>query len=77
VGSYLGWIFDGYEAFALIVALPPALRTLLAPEANGVAPIYAGHPPSHHALGLGIGGWPAACSPIIWPQAHDDVVGDL
>jgi hypothetical protein len=21
-GSHLGWIFDGYEAFALILALP-------------------------------------------------------
>ena len=31
-GSYLGWIFDGYEAFALIVALPPALHSLLTPE---------------------------------------------
>jgi len=55
-GSYLGWIFDGYEAFALIVALPPALRTLLAPEQLVSAPIYAGLAIGITLLGWGIGG---------------------
>src|SRR5258706_7951829 len=41
-GSYLGWIFDGYEAFALIVAVPPALHSLLTPEQTPNAAIYAG-----------------------------------
>jgi MFS family permease len=55
-GSYLGWIFDGYEAFALIVALPPALHTLLAPEQAANAPVYAGLAIGITLLGWGIGG---------------------
>lgn len=55
-GSYLGWIFDGYEAFALIVALPPALHTLLAPDQAPFAAIYAGLAIGITLLGWGIGG---------------------
>src|SRR3954466_4586501 len=55
-GSYLGWIFDGYEAFALIVALPPALHTLLAPDQAPFAAIYAGIAIGITLLGWGIGG---------------------
>ncbi len=32
MGSYLGWLFDGYETFALIIALPFAMASLLTPE---------------------------------------------
>jgi MFS family permease len=55
-GSYLGWIFDGYEAFALIVALPPALHTLLRPDQVPSAAIYAGLAIGITLLGWGIGG---------------------
>src|SRR5258706_1146348 len=55
-GSYLGWIFDGYEAFALIVALPPALHSLLTPEQTPTAAIYAGLAIGITLLGWGIGG---------------------
>src|SRR5205085_2219022 len=51
-GSYLGWIFDGYEAFALIVALPPALHSLLRPDQAPDAAIYAGL-----AIGITLLGW--------------------
>jgi MFS family permease len=55
-GSYLGWIFDGYEAFALIVALPPALHSLLTPAQLPSAAIYAGLAIGITLLGWGIGG---------------------
>jgi MFS family permease len=55
-GSYLGWIFDGYEAFALIVALPPALHSLLRPDQAPNAAIYAGLAIGITLLGWGIGG---------------------
>jgi MFS family permease len=55
-GSYLGWIFDGYEAFALLSALPLALQTLLTPEQRPSATIYAGVAIGITLLGWGIGG---------------------
>src|SRR5437763_9419 len=55
-GSYLGWIFDGYEAFALVVALPAALHTLLSADQAREAPIYGGIAIGTTLLGWGIGG---------------------
>ncbi len=55
-GSYLGWIFDGYEAFALVVALPSALQTLLTANEAREAPIYGGIAIGTTLLGWGIGG---------------------
>jgi MFS family permease len=55
-GSYLGWIFDGYETFALVVALPPALRVLLPPDEAQSGAIYAGLAIGTTLLGWGIGG---------------------
>jgi MFS family permease len=55
-GSYLGWIFDGYEAFALVMALPAALHTLLTPRQAQEAPIYGGIAIGTTLLGWGIGG---------------------
>jgi len=56
-GSYLGWIFDGYEAFALILALPPALNSLLpADQVASSGAIYAGLAIGITLLGWGIGG---------------------
>ncbi|MGA2991506.1 MAG: MFS transporter, partial [Candidatus Korobacteraceae bacterium] len=54
--SFLGWIFDGYESYALIVVLPFAMRALLTPEQLKTAPIYAGIAISLTLLGWGIGG---------------------
>ncbi len=54
--SFLGWVFDGYEAYALFVALPFALRTLLSPEQMRSAAVYAGISISTTLLGWGIGG---------------------
>ncbi|HYM18441.1 MAG TPA: MFS transporter, partial [Micropepsaceae bacterium] len=55
-GSYLGWIFDGYEAFGLIVALPAALHTLLRADQAPNAAIYGGVAIGITLLGWGIGG---------------------
>jgi MFS family permease len=55
-GSYLGWLFDGYEAFALVIALPFALRSLLTPEQMEFAPFYGGLAIGITLLGWGIGG---------------------
>ena len=54
--SFLGWVFDGYEAYALVVALPMALRSLLPAEALASAPVYAGVAIGVTLLGWGIGG---------------------
>jgi MFS family permease len=55
-GSYLGWIFDGFEAFALVVALPSALKSLLTPEQAATPSFYAGTAIGVTLLGWGIGG---------------------
>ncbi|MFZ3210634.1 MAG: MFS transporter [Terriglobales bacterium] len=55
--SFLGWIFDGYESYALIVVLPFALRTLLTPEQlKSGLPIWAGIAIGITLLGWGVGG---------------------
>lgn len=55
-GSYLGWLFDGYETFALVIALPFALGSLLNPEQAQSAPFYAGLAIGMTLLGWGLGG---------------------
>ncbi len=55
-GSYLGWIFDGYEAYALVVALPMALKSLLTPEQLTTPAFYAGTAIGITLLGWGLGG---------------------
>jgi MFS family permease len=54
--SFLGWIFDGYETFALIVAIGPILTTLLPPEARSQLGAYAGLTIGVTLLGWGVGG---------------------
>ena len=56
LASFLGWIFDGYESYALFIALPFALKTLLTPEQLKAGPIWAGIAISVTLLGWGIGG---------------------
>ena len=42
VASFLGWLFDGYETYALILVAPLALRQLLPPDQLAGLPIYIG-----------------------------------
>jgi MFS family permease len=52
----LGWMFDGYETFALILTVGVALRQLLDPAQYAQIPAYAGAVIAVTLLGWGIGG---------------------
>jgi MFS family permease len=54
--SNLGWMFDGYETFALILTVGVALRQLLDPSQYAQIPAYAGSVIAVTLLGWGIGG---------------------
>ena len=55
-GGFLGWVFDGYEAIALVMVLVPMLHTLLAPAQLASFPVYAGTAIGITLLGWGLGG---------------------
>jgi MFS family permease len=42
IASFLGWMFDGYETYALILVAGVALRQLLVPDQLASLPIYIG-----------------------------------
>ena len=54
--SNLGWMFDGYETYALILTVGVALRQLLEPAQYPQIPTYAGVVIGLTLLGWGIGG---------------------
>src|SRR6201991_4260288 len=54
--SFLGWIFDGYEALVLVVVLVPMLHSVLTPAQAASSTIYAGVVIGITLLGWGIGG---------------------
>src|SRR6185295_14397421 len=54
--SNLGWMFDGYETYALILTIGVALRQLLDPSQYSQIPQYAGLVIGLTLLGWGIGG---------------------
>jgi MFS family permease len=56
IASNLGWMFDGYETFALVVTVGAALRQLLDRSQYGDIPFYAGIVIGLTLLGWGIGG---------------------
>src|SRR5436309_12133914 len=51
-----GWVFDGYETYALIISVGVALRQLLDPASYSQIPVYAGTVIALTLLGWGIGG---------------------
>src|SRR5262249_42684343 len=54
--SWLGWMFDGYETYALILVMAVAVRQLLPPERLASAPVYMAGLLSVTLLGWAIGG---------------------
>jgi MFS family permease len=56
IASNLGWLFDGFETYALILTAGPALRTLLEPATFPQIPAYVGAVVGITLLGWGIGG---------------------
>src|SRR6266851_8914091 len=56
IAANLGWLFDGYETYALVISVGVALRQLLDPSQYSQIPIYAGTVIALTLLGWGIGG---------------------
>jgi MFS family permease len=56
IASNLGWTFDGFEVFALILTVGVALHQLLDPSQYGLIPAYAGAIIAITVFGWGIGG---------------------
>ena len=56
LASNLGWLFDGFETYALILTVGPALHQLLDPGHYAQIPAYAGTVIAITLLGWGFGG---------------------
>ncbi|WP_158807627.1 MFS transporter [Beijerinckia sp. L45] len=54
--SFMGWIFDGFESFALFLVVPMVLKSLLTPDQASMGAIWGGAAISITLLGWGIGG---------------------
>src|SRR4030081_1519393 len=56
IAANLGWLFDGYETYALVISVGVALRQLLDPSQFPQIPFYAGTVIAITLLGWGLGG---------------------
>ncbi len=56
IATNLGWLFDGFETYALFLTVGPAMRALLAPADYPHIPAYIGTVVAITLLGWGIGG---------------------
>ncbi|MGB6535689.1 MAG: MFS transporter [Xanthobacteraceae bacterium] len=56
LASNLGWVFDGFEAYALILTVGVALHQLLAPSQYAHIPTYAGGIIAMTLIGWALGG---------------------
>ncbi len=56
LASNLGWLFDGFENYALVLTVPLAMRQLLDPAQLPLMPAYIGLVIGIHLLGWGVGG---------------------
>ena len=56
MAANLGWLFDGFETYALILTVGPAMRSLLNASQYPQIPVYIGTVIAITLLGWGIGG---------------------
>jgi MFS family permease len=56
IASNLGWLFDGFENYALILTAGPALRQLLDTSYHALLPFYIGT-----TIGINLMGWGNGC----------------
>jgi MFS family permease len=56
LAANLGWLFDGFELYALFLTVGPAMRSLLEPSQYPQIPAYIGTVVAITLLGWGIGG---------------------
>jgi MFS family permease len=56
IASNLGWLFDGYETYAVFLTVGAALRELLDPSQVAQIPVYGGTIIALTLLGWGVGG---------------------
>src|SRR5262249_40472422 len=56
LAANLGWLFDGFELYALILTVGPAMRSLLEPSQYPQIPAYIGTVVAITLLGWGVGG---------------------
>src|SRR5262245_6662213 len=56
LAANLGWVFDGYETYALILTMPATFQQLLEPQQFAAIPFYAGVTIAVTLLAWGIGG---------------------
>src|ERR1700751_2625203 len=56
LASNLGWVFDGFETYALILTVAVALRQLLDPSQYAQIPAYAGAIVATTLFGWALGG---------------------
>src|SRR5262247_1869150 len=67
IAANLGWVFDGYETYALIISVGVALRQLLDPASYPQIPLYAGT-----VIALTLLGWVTGTSIVseLWPDKN-------
>jgi len=54
--SFLGWVFDGFEAYALFIVMPYIMRSVLTAQQLATPALFAGIAIGSTLLGWGIGG---------------------
>jgi len=56
IASWLGWMFDGYETYGLVLVMAPAVHQLLSPDRFPSAPLYIGGLLAGTMVGWAVGG---------------------